>query len=118
MKLNDVDWIDSQLKKITIEFDKLDLFIECDSGNYVITCTGLVGLTNLCIWDDTIVEDIWVSSVDSLSDDYMQKVYSHYNKNLDYGGRVLGEEILVLSVFIINNITLKVYCQKVKVSIA
>ena len=56
MNLNDVNWIDSQLKKITIEYDKAKLLVECDSGNYVITCTGLIGLTNLCIWDDTIIE--------------------------------------------------------------
>ncbi len=116
MNINDVDWIDSQLKKITIEYDKAELFIECDSVCYVITCTGLVGLTNLCIWDDTIIENICVTSIDPLSDAYLQQVYSNYDKDFNYGGRSLKEAKLVLSVALINNMTFNIYCQKIDVS--
>lgn len=116
MSLNDVDWIDSQLKKITIEYDKAELFVECDSGYYVITCTGLLGLTNLCIWDDTMIENVSVEYGDLQSDDYLQQVFSNYDKAVDYGDdRALGEKILVLLVKIINNMTIRLYCKKIEV---
>ena len=116
IELNDVDWIDSQLEKITIEYDKAELLVGCDSGNYVITCTGLIGLTNLCIWDDTIIENIYVRNADPLSDSYLQNVFSHYGKDFDCGGRILGENILILSVSIINNTVFNLYCKQISVS--
>ena len=115
IEINDVDWIDSQLEKITIEYDKAELLVECDFGNYIITCTGLIGLTNLCIWDDTIIENIYVRSADPQSDAYLQNVLLHYDKEFDYSGRKLGDNILILSVAIINNIVLDVYCQQISV---
>ena len=115
IELNDVDWIDSQLEKITIEYDKAELLVECDSGNYVITCTGLIGLTNLCIWDDTIIENIYVKNADPSSDSYLQNVFSNYDKDFDYCGRILGENILILSVSIINNTVFDLYCKRISV---
>ena len=120
MNLNDVNWIDSQLKKLTIEYDKAKLLVECDSGNYVITCTGFIGMDNLCIWDDTIVENIYVENADPSSDVYLQNVFSHYDKDFDYdfgGGRILGENILILCVSIINNIPFRLYCKGIEVSL-
>ena len=115
MNLNDVNWIDSQLEKITIEYDKAELLVECDSGNYVITCTGLIGLTDLCIWDDTIIENIYVKNADPSSDSYLQKVFSNYDKDFDYAGRILGENILILSVSIVNNTVFNLYCKQISV---
>ena len=116
MKLNDVDWIDSQLKKLTIEYDKAEMLVECDFGTYIITCTGLIGLTNLCIWDDTIIEDIYVRNADPSLDLYLQNVFSHYDKDFDYGNnRILGENILILSVSIINNTVFDLYCKQISV---
>ena len=117
IELNDVDWIDSQLEKITIEYDKAELLVECDSGNYVITCTGLIGLTNLCIWDDTIIENIYVKNADPSSDSYLQNVFSNYGKDFDYCGRILGENILILSVSIINNTVFDLYCKQISVCV-
>ena len=117
IELNDVDWIDSQLEKITIEYDKAELLVECDSGNYVITCTGLIGLTNLCIWDDTSIENIYVKNADPSSDSYLQNVFSHYDKDFDYCGRILGENILILSVSIINNTVFDLYCKQISVCV-
>ena len=115
MNLNDVDWIDSQLEKITIEYDKAELLVECESGNYVITCTGLIGLTNLYIWDDTIVENIYVKNADLSSDVYLQNVFSNHDKDFDRGGRILGENILILSISIINNTVFDLYCKQISV---
>ena len=63
MNINEIDWADSQIKKIIVEYDKCNILIETDStnsqtSNYIITCSGLVGLTDLCIWDDTSLDDI------------------------------------------------------------
>ena len=117
MNINDIDWADSRLESINIEYDKSELRIVSESGRYVVTCAGLIGLTNLCIWDDTIIDNITVFEAGPSSDAYLQQVYSVYDKSFDYGGRILGEPVLVLSVSIINNTTFNLYCKSITVSL-
>ena len=118
MKLKDVDWNDSQIEKITVEFDKAELLIETDSGKYVITCTGLVGLTDLCIWDDTIVDNIYVKDADRSSDGFLQKVFKHYDENFDYGEERVLKNLLNLSVSLVNGTVFSLYCKQISVSAA
>ena len=117
MKISDIYWHDSQIEKISIEFDKAELLVESDSKFYLITCTGLIGLTNLCFWDDTILWDMWVENADTSQDVFLQDVFTNYNKKIDYGGRTLEDDILVLVAHIINNIPAKIYCKKIDVSL-
>ena len=120
MKISDIYWHDSQIEKISIEFDKAELLVESDSKFYLITCTGLIGLTNLCFWDDTILWDMWVENADTSSDVFLKDVFANYDKDYDYyfgGGRILGDDILVLVAHIINNIPAKIYCKKIDVSL-
>ena len=56
MKFENIDWADSNIDKIEIEYDcaKLLIFNDTLQKNVCVSCTGFVGLTNLCIWDDKI----------------------------------------------------------------
>ena len=130
MNINEIDWADSQIKKIIVEYDNCNILIETDStlietdstnsktSNYIITCSLLVGLTDLCICDDNILDDILVSDANPAMDDYLKNVFKHYDPNFDYelgGGRLLNN-IIILSLNIINGIPAKIYCKKITVS--
>ena len=117
MNINEMDWHDSQIEKITIEYDKAELLVHAHpEGWYVITCTGLLGMTDLCIWDDTILYDMYAKKADTENDPYLQLVFSEYNKNWNYGERSLTDDIYILTANIINNIPAKIYCQNIEVT--
>ena len=85
MEFNSIDWADSNIEKIEIEYDSIKLYVFNDAlqRNVCGICTGFIGLTNLCIWDDTIVENIYVKNADQSSDSYLQNVFSNYDKDFD-----------------------------------
>lgn len=118
MNFLDVDWADSDLLNIQIEYDLAILTI----WNYtlqkrlLVHCTGLVGIDNLCIWDDTIIKDAGVYPVTDFDTDFVRRLFEAYDKNCDYGGRTLNDELLELKVELINNIPFSVYCQKINVT--
>ena len=119
MKFENIFWPDSQLLKIQIEYDHACLWVwnDCLQKKISVECFGLAGVTNLCIWDDTIVENIYVKNADPSSDSYLQNVFSNYDKDFDCGGRILGENILILSVSIINNTVFDLYCKQISVCV-
>jgi len=89
MKFESIFWPDSQLVKIQIEYNYAGLVIWNDvlQKHLLVKCSGLAGINNLCIWDDTIIENIYVKNADLSSDSYLQNVFSNYDKDFDCGGR-------------------------------
>ena len=117
MKIYDVDWIDSHIEKITIEYDKAELLVHADpEGWYVITCTGLLGMTDLCIWDDMSLDNIQLELADKENDPYLQLVFSNYGKNYAVCEKDLTKDIYILTAKVINNIPAKIYCQNIEVT--
>ena len=118
MDFNCVDWADSDIEKITIEHDCAQLHIFCDAlqKNVCVRCTGFVGLTDLCIWDDQIIDS---AGLRRLTDDeeipFVRKVFSAYDRDLNSGERRLNKGLLEMRVRLSNGITFQLYCQKVEV---
>ena len=119
MKFNEIDWADSQIERIAIEFDHAILFVFNDTYKKLmeVHCTGLIGIDNLCIWDDTFIMEYDLTAV-SNDNDYLKQVFEHYDKDFDYGGRSLSDGILELKIELSNNITFSVYCLNVEVNYA
>ena len=117
MNINEMDWHDSQIEKITIEYDKAELLVLADpEGWYVITCTGLLGMTDLCIWDDMSLDNIQLELADKENDPYLQLVFSKYGKNYAVCEKDLTKDIYILTAKVINNIPAKIYCQNIEVT--
>ena len=113
-----INWADSQLENIHIEYDEAILLIWNDAFNkrLFVRCTGLVGITNLCVWDDMTIFNACVIQVDNNNDDeYLKALYKAYDKTFDYGGRKLNDGLLKLSVELTNHIRFSVYCLKIEV---
>ena len=118
MKVEKYSWADSDLEKIQIEYDQATLIIWNDSvqKQLMVSCYGLAGITSLCIWDDTIILDVRVSSVTDENSEFVRELYSKYEKNYDYGGRSLSDGLLELQIELTNNTSFSVYCLSIEVT--
>lgn len=117
MKFENYFWPDSQLEKMQIEYDHASLVIWNDvlERELVVECYGLAGITNLCIWDDTIIWSAEVRPVCNSEDAFVRNLYTAYDKNYDYGGRFLSNGLLELRIELVNHIAFSVYCQRIEV---
>lgn len=117
MNFYDIDWADSDLENICIEYDRATLVIWNDAlqKRMLINCSGLAGLTNLCIWDDTIIMNAQVLPVANSNNDFIRSLYAAYDKNNDFGGRSLSSGLLELKIELSNYISFSVYCLKIEV---
>ena len=116
----DIDWADSNIETITIEYDHTELQIWNDAlqRRLIVDCWGVAGITNLCIWDDTIISTVEVYSVVEEKSDFVRNLYTAYNKELDYGGRSLKNGLKELRIELVNNIAFSIYCQKIETRLA
>ena len=118
MNFQDFYWADSDIESINIEYDHATLVIWNDAlqKKLFVECSGFAGITNLCIWDDTIIMSTSVNPVCDTDNEFLRNLYTAYSKIKDYGGRSLGSGLLELRIELANYITFSVYCQKIEVS--
>ena len=118
MCFNSVFWPDSNIEKITIEYNRAQLYVYNSAlqRNLHVNCTGFIGLTNLCIWDDQIIEDAEIRQVsEDENTAFLQTLFSAYDKDYNYGERWLSQGILELRITLVNGITFSIYCQNVDI---
>ena len=117
MNFFDISWADSDIESINIEYDQATLIIwnSAIQKRFSIQCTGFAGITNLCMWDDTIIMSARVHPVCDADNEFLSNLYTAYSKNEDYGGRSLGSGLLELKIDLINYIPFSIYCQKIEV---
>lgn len=115
MRFNEICLPDSNIESIFIEYDKavITTFDHEYKYGYRITCTGLAGVTNLNIWDETIIINASLKPV-GLEDEFVRQCQEIYLWDYDTGiNRKLSNGLLLLSIELANNIVFKVYCQNV-----
>ena len=117
MKFESVYWPDSHLIRIQIQYDHASLLIYNDTlqKELLIECSGLAGVTNLCIWDDMIIMEAGIYPADDTNTAFMRNMYTVYDKSADYGGRSLSDGMQELRIELENHISFSVYCQKIQV---
>lgn len=117
MNFQDYHWADSDIENINIEYDHATLVIwnATLQTRLSVECSGLAGITNLCIWDDTIIMSASVYPVCNTDHEFLSNLYTAYSKDKDYGGRSLGSGLLELRIELANFISFSVYCQKIEV---
>lgn len=117
MRFESIYWPDSQLIKIQIQYDYASLLIYNDTlqKHLLVECSGLAGVTNLCIWDDMIIMKAKIYSADNTNTDFMRNMYAAYDKYADYGGRSLSNGMQELRIELENHIVFSVYCQNIQV---
>jgi hypothetical protein len=118
MNFENIDWADSNIDKIEIEYDcaKLLIFNDTLQKKVCVSCTGFIGLTNLCIWDDQIIDSAEILPVSDNDDaSFIRAVFTAYDKDFNYGERWLNKGIFELRIKLINDIAFSIYCQKIDV---
>ncbi len=113
------DWADSDINKIEIEYNCVKLYIFNDTlqKNFVVNCSGFIGMTDLCIWDDQIIDYAEVIEIeDPKHSPFTEEIFSAYGINVNYGERTLKPEFLEARFTLTNQITFKIYCQAINVS--
>ena len=116
MKFENIDWADSRLEKIDIEYDIATLLIWNDTLQEMLSvrCIGLAGITNLCIWDDLHIMKAEIDCVNEKDNEFISKLYSAYDKEFDYGGRKLTG-LISLNIELSNYICFSIYCLDVNI---
>lgn len=119
MNFLSIDWADSDIELINIEYDHATMVIWNDAlqKRLAVECFGFAGITDLCIWDDTIIMSANVMPVCDMENEFIQKLYTAYSKQVDYGGRFLDNGLLELKIELANHISFSIYCQSIKVSV-
>ena len=118
MELKKIDFADSELLNISISYDTATLSIRLDDekqSDITISCSGVVGLNNLIIWDDTNIMSLKIVEADK-SSEYLKEVFKAYPHNINYGGRYLSSPIKDLQITLSNNTTFHIYCQEAIIS--
>lgn len=108
---------DSNITEIRIREDQVDLEIHWDVKNkpILVRCNGVVGFTNLCMWDDVIIGDnVSLKKADIEPDTFLSSIVQAY-KPYSFGEcfKQFPEEILDLSIELVNQITFHIYCANV-----
>ena len=104
MNFDHYDFADSRIEKINIEYDLAA----------ITKCSGLAGITNLCIWDDTIIMEADVFPVQNADNEFLRNFYEAYSKGMDYGGRTLETGFMELRIELTNHISFSIYCQNIE----
>lgn len=119
MKPENIDWHDSNIEEIIIKYDVATLFVWNDTfkKNMVVICSGLAGITNLCIWDDTIIYDANVYPVTDEGNDFVRNLYAAYDKDFDYGGRSLKDGLIEWRIELVNGISFSIFCLNIECQI-
>lgn len=117
MNFLNYNWADSDIENITIEYDHTTLVIWNDylQKRLCVECSGFAGITNLCMWDDTIIMSASVYPACDGDNEFLSNLYTAYSNNKDYGGRSLSNGLLELRIELANYISFSVYCQKIEV---
>lgn len=121
----DYDWADSSIESIHIEYDKVDMMVSLDetfepgvpvTKNVKIICNDVVGITDLCMWDDTDVFSVKLNEVTDSGNTFLSKIYRAYGMERSSPTyKPLKEHLLDFAIELSNQITFHVYCYQVTV---
>ena len=111
-------WHDADIEKIEISSNQITMTVTCDDyeNQIKILCNEVVGLTDLCMWEDTIIDDAKLEYVDNELPSFLQEVMnSHPLDGEFYNNQPIKNTLLRLSIELSNHIVFNIYCYEVKI---
>ncbi len=112
------DWHDADIEKIEMSSNQITITITCDSYEdpIKILCNEVVGLTDLCMWEDTIIYDAKLEYVNSELPSFLLKIRdAHPTDGEFYNNQPIKNTLLRLSIELSNRIVFNIYCYEVKI---
>ena len=108
---------DSSITSITIADGQVIICVYWDvfKKNIKIFCSDVVGVTNLCMWDDSIIGDnVSLDEAVVEKEPFLTQVFNAYPTESFYDGcKILKDHLLDLSIELVNGITFHIYCYEV-----
>ncbi|MBE6597552.1 MAG: hypothetical protein E7641_07785 [Ruminococcaceae bacterium] len=111
-------WHDADIEKIEISSNQISIVINHDDYEdpIKILCNDVVGLTDLCMWEDTVIYDARLEYVNDELPPFLQKVKdAHFLDGEFYDNQPIKNNLLRLSIQLVNDIVLTIYCYEVKI---
>ena len=114
----DYNWHDSDIERIEIIENNVILSIHNDDldSQIKITCLKTAGITNLCMWEDTIISTACLNTVSDFSGEFIQSILKAHPQYEDYDCLPVKKGLLDLAIRLTNDIVFHIYCYDVIVS--
>lgn len=111
-------WHDGDIEKIQISSNQINIVVLLDDcvSPVTIACHDTVGLTNLCMWEDTIISKATLERVGDNLSPFLQEIKNaHRLVGEIYGNRPIRNDLLCLSIKLVNDVTFRIYCYNVEI---
>ena len=111
-------WHDADIQKIEISSNQISITINHDDyeNSIKILCNDVVGLTDLCMWEDTIISDATLKHVKDELTPFLQKIKDAHPLNGEfYDNQPIRSNLLCLSITLTNDIVFNIYCYSVEI---
>ena len=120
------DFADGSIESINIDYDKVELSIALDvkeewgipkSKMIKVICSEVVGLTDLCMWEDTIIFGAELKELSDKDTPFLKKASDAYptENTSQFFDNALKESLLDLAIEMSNHITFHIYCYDVRI---
>ena len=109
-------WHDGVIEKIEISSNSMSIIIQLYDYEKPIKllCNDVVGLTNLCMWEDTIIYDANLEYINVELPPFLQEVKDAHPLNSEfYDNQPIRNNLLCLSITLVNDIVFNIYCYNV-----
>lgn len=111
-------WHDGDIEKVEIISNQIMIMVLLDDypDPITIVCHKVVGLTDLCMWEDTIINDATLEIVNHELSPFLQQVKkAHLLEGSIYDNNPIMNDLLCLSIKLVNDIVFHIYCYDVEV---
>ncbi|GAA0756077.1 hypothetical protein [Clostridium sartagoforme] len=117
-KIKKVNWIDSILNEIKIEFNKIIINILLESEESIsIICNEFVSIKYLGQWDESIINSIEVSSNSEFIKESLEVVRSNYAETEIIGcNKHLNNEWLQVTIKLIDGVDINIVCNSIEIT--
>ena len=116
MKYDEIFWGDSTIEEIGIKYDELTISIFNDilQKKINVICSKCIGISEIFIWDEVIIENIFVQEVVSSEDPMWKKIYELYGNDSYDSEKDIQKPFYELKVVLVNDLEFKVLCQEIE----
>lgn len=111
-------WHDAEIEKIEISSNRISIIIQHDDYENPIKmiCNKVVGLTNLCMWEDTIINSATLEHVNNELTPFLHEIKkSHPLDGEFYNNQPIRNNLLCLSIKLVNDIVFNIYCYEIEI---
>ena len=116
IKYDEIFWGDSTIEEIDIKYDELtmSIFNDVQQKKINVICSKCIGISEMFIWDEVIIENIFIEEVVLSEHPMWKKIYELYGTGSYDSEKDILKSFYELKVVLINDLEFKVLCQGIE----